>query len=70
MKNIKFVSLLSLLALLWAQPVLADIELFGKHPIFSAIKENDLKLDIKAPMKDVPSMTRAIELYIKQSNKT
>ena len=42
MKNIKFVSLLSLLALLWAQPVLADIELFGKHPIFSAIKANDL----------------------------
>ena len=34
-----------------------------------AIKENNLKLDIKAPMKDVPSMTRAIELYIKQANK-
>ena len=34
-----------------------------------AIKENKLKLDIKAPMKDVPSMTRAIELYIKQANK-
>ena len=31
-------------------------------------KENSLKLDIKAPLKDVPSMTRAIELYIKQAN--
>ena len=40
---------------------------FGKNTA-KAIKENDLKLDIKAPMKDVPSMTRAIELYIKQSN--
>ena len=40
---------------------------FGKNTA-KAIKENNLKLDIKAPMKDVPSMTRAIELYIKQSN--
>jgi len=37
--------------------------------LVKAIKENKLKLDIKAPMKDVPSMTRAIELYIKQANK-
>ena len=42
---------------------------FGKNTA-KAIRENNLKLDIKAPMKDVPSMTRAIELYIKQSNKT
>ena len=42
---------------------------FGKNTA-KAIKENNLKLDIKAPMKEVPSMTRAIELYIKQSNKT
>jgi ankyrin repeat protein len=42
MKNVKYVTLLSLLALLWVEPALADIELFGKHPIFSAIKENDL----------------------------
>ena len=41
---------------------------FGRNT-GKAIKENKLKLDIKAPMKDVPSMTRAIELYIKQSNK-
>ena len=41
---------------------------FGRNTA-KAIKENKLKLDIKAPMKDVPSMTRAIELYIKQSNK-
>ena len=40
---------------------------FGKNTA-NAIKENNLKLDIKAPMKDVPSMTRAIELYIKESN--
>lgn len=40
---------------------------FGKNTA-KAVKENNLKLDIKAPMKDVPSMTRAIELYIKQSN--
>ncbi len=42
MKNVKFATLLSLLALLWVKPSLADIELFGKHPIFSAIKANDL----------------------------
>ena len=40
---------------------------FGRNTA-NAIKENNLKLDIKAPMKDVPSMTRAIELYIKQAN--
>ena len=40
---------------------------FGKNTA-SAIKKNNLKLDIKAPLKDVPSMTRAIELYIKESN--
>ena len=40
---------------------------FGKNTA-KAIKENNLKLDIKAPMKHVPSMTRAMELYIKQSN--
>ena len=40
---------------------------FGKNTA-KAIKENNLKLDIKAPMKDITSMTRAIELYIKQSN--
>ena len=42
MNNIKVVYLISLLALLWAEPVQAEIELFGKHPIFSAIKANDL----------------------------
>ena len=41
---------------------------FGRNT-GKAIKENKLKLDIKAPMKNVSSMTRAIELYIKQSNK-
>ena len=41
---------------------------FGRNTA-KAVKENKLKLDIKAPMKDVPSMTRAIELYIKESNK-
>jgi ankyrin repeat protein len=54
MKNIKFVSILSLLALLWAQPVLADLELFGENPIFSAINANDLdgvKLAIAAGEK-------------------
>ena len=40
---------------------------FGRNTA-NAIKENNLKLDIKAPMKDVPSMARAIELYIKQAN--
>jgi len=40
---------------------------FGKNTA-SEIKKNNLKLDIKAPLKDVPSMTRAIELYIKESN--
>ena len=44
------------------------IAAFGKNTA-KAVKENKLKLDIKAPMKDVPSMTRAIELYIKESNK-
>tara|TARA_B100001142_G_C14197669_1_gene602477 strand:+ start:441 stop:1004 length:564 start_codon:yes stop_codon:yes gene_type:complete len=67
MKNIKFVSLLSFLALFWVQPVLADIELFGKNPIFSAIKANDLdgvKLAIaageKAEIEDFDGRTALI----------
>ena len=43
MKKIKVLYFLSLFAIVWAEPALADIELFGKHPIFSAIKENDLE---------------------------
>ncbi len=44
------------------------IACFGRNTAIS-VKENKLKLDIKAPTKDVPSMTRTIELYIKESNK-
>ncbi len=34
----------------------------------NSIKDNNLKLDIKAPLKEVPSMIRAIELYVKEAN--
>jgi len=34
-----------------------------------AVKDNDLILDIPAPTPDAPSMTMAIEQYIKQTNK-
>lgn len=33
-----------------------------------AVKEHDLILDIEAPHPDAPSMTGAIELYVKESN--
>jgi uroporphyrinogen-III synthase len=34
-----------------------------------AVRDNDLRLDIEAPLPNAPSMTGAIELYIKQANK-
>ncbi len=34
-----------------------------------AVKEAGLRLDIKAPMPQAPSMTAALELYIKENNK-
>jgi len=34
-----------------------------------AVKENGLRLDIQAPMPETPSMTMALEKYIKESNK-
>jgi len=42
MKNIRVASLLFLFAAFWVEPVFADIQLFGKNPLFSAIKANDL----------------------------
>lgn len=35
-----------------------------------AIKEAGLRLDIQAPMPQIPSMTMALELFIKEHNKT
>lgn len=34
-----------------------------------AVKENNLNLDIEAPLPNAPSMTGAIELYIRKANK-
>ncbi|MEN7546911.1 uroporphyrinogen-III synthase [Rapidithrix thailandica] len=35
----------------------------------SAVRENNLRLDVEAPLPNAPSMTGAIELYIKKANK-
>jgi uroporphyrinogen-III synthase len=34
-----------------------------------AVRDNDLILDIEAPLPNAPSMTGALELYIKKANK-
>jgi len=34
-----------------------------------AVKDAGLRLDIQAPMPQAPSMTMALEIYIKQFNK-
>lgn len=43
------------------------IAAFG-HSTSKAVKDAGLVLDIQAPMKEAPSMTGAIELYIKKAN--
>ncbi|MDT0556395.1 uroporphyrinogen-III synthase [Patiriisocius hiemis] len=44
------------------------IAVFGNTTI-KAATENGLRVDIKAPTPDTPSMTMALEKYIKQANK-
>ena len=35
----------------------------------NAVLKNNLRIDVQAPMPNAPSMTGAIELYVKEQNK-
>ena len=45
------------------------IAVFGKNTV-KAAKDSGLKIDIEAPLPKIPSMSRALDLYIEKANKS